>query len=244
MVGHVEALYRYPVKSMAGLPLQSARLGWYGIEGDRRLALRRLEDRSGMPWLTASRLPSLILYQPVPFDNGGLPAAVRTPEGKELPLFGDDLAADVAARLGAPVEMMHLRHGIFDETPVSIIAVDTAAGIERLANVPPDLRRFRANLVLRLLRPIPFEEDKWLGGELRFGDDGQPPAIAVTMRDERCAMVNLDPVTAKPAPEVMKTIVRVNQNYAGVYGAVTRTGRLAVGQVVTFAPAPIAPSNV
>jgi hypothetical protein len=44
--------------------------------------------------------------------------------------------------------------------------------------------------------------------------------------------VNLDPDTASPAPEVMKAIVRANQNNAGIYGAVTRIGRLAVGQTV------------
>jgi hypothetical protein len=44
--------------------------------------------------------------------------------------------------------------------------------------------------------------------------------------------VNLDPDSAKPAPEVMKAIVRLNQNHAGIYGAVTRTGRLTVGQSI------------
>ena len=56
--------------------------------------------------------------------------------------------------------------------------------------------------------------------------------ITVTMRDLRCSMVNLDPDSASPSPEVMKAIVRVNQNHAGIYGAVTRIGRLAVGQTV------------
>jgi hypothetical protein len=45
-------------------------------------------------------------------------------------------------------------------------------------------------------------------------------------------MVNLDPDSASPAPEVMKAIVGANQNYAGIYGTVTRTGRLAVGQKI------------
>ena len=45
-------------------------------------------------------------------------------------------------------------------------------------------------------------------------------------------MVNLDPDSAKPAPEVMKTIVRMNQNNAGIYGAVTRIGQLIIGQTV------------
>jgi hypothetical protein len=73
-----------------------------------------------------------------------------------------------------------------------------------------------------------------VGGVLSFGkkDDDDGPAIAVTMRDVRCSMVNLDPDIASPAPEVLKAVIRVHQNTAGVYGTVTRTGRLAVGQTV------------
>jgi hypothetical protein len=36
---------------------------------------------------------------------------------------------------------------------------------------------------------------------------------------------------------VLKAIVRANQNNAGVYGAVTRIGRLAVGQTIILHPA-------
>jgi hypothetical protein len=73
-----------------------------------------------------------------------------------------------------------------------------------------------------LLRPVPFQEDEWLGGVLAFGEGDDAPAIAVTMRDVRCSMVNLDPDTASPAPEMLKAVVRANQNNAGIYGAVTR----------------------
>jgi hypothetical protein len=45
-------------------------------------------------------------------------------------------------------------------------------------------------------------------------------------------MVNLDPDSASPTPEVLKAVVRANQNNAGIYGAVTRIGRLAVGQTI------------
>jgi hypothetical protein len=85
-----------------------------------------------------------------------------------------------------------------------------------------------------LVRPIPFQEDEWLGGILSFGAEDDAPAIAVTMRDERCSMVNLDPDSAVPAPEVMKAIVRRNKNNAGVYGVVTRIGTLSVGQKIFF----------
>ena len=232
-IGHVEAICRYPVKSMGGERLEAATLGWHGLEGDRRLALRRIDDRSGFPWLTATKLPDLLLYAPQrPDDGGELPTHVLTPDGEKMPVFGEELAADVGRRYGGPVQMMQLRHGIFDDASISVIAVDTVREIGRLAGQGPDVRRFRPNVVVRLLRAVPFQEDEWLGGVLSFGQGEDAPAVAVTMRDVRCAMVNFDPDSARAAPEVLKAVVRANQNHAGIYGAVTRIGRLAVGQAV------------
>jgi hypothetical protein len=239
-IGHVEAIFRYPVKSMAGERLDHAHLGWYGINGDRRFALRRVDDRSGMPWLTASKLPDLLLFSPRSQQEAAgndLTSHILTPDGKEVCVLGEDLANEVGRRYGAPVQMMHLRHDIFDETPISVIASDTVREIGRLAGRSLDIRRFRPNVVVRLLRSAPFQEDQWLGGVLSFGQGDGAPAIAVTMRDERCSMVNLDPDSAKPATEVMKAIVRVNQNNAGIYGAVTRTGQVAIGDTVFFGAA-------
>ena len=234
-IGQVEAIFRYPVKSMGGERLEAANLGWHGLDGDRRLAFRRIDDRSGMPWLTASKLPGLLLYAPRRREDGAqgdLPTHIRTPDGTEMPVFGEELAREVGRRYGAPVQMIRLDHGIFDEASISVIALDTVHEIERLAGRSLDVRRFRPNVVVRLLRPVPFQEDEWLGGVLSFGEGDDAPAIIVTMRDVRCSMVNLDPGSASPAPEVMKAIVRANQNNAGVYGAVTRIGRLAEGQRV------------
>ncbi len=234
-IGHVEALFRYPVKSMRGERLAATELGWHGLDGDRRLAFRRIDDLSGFPWLTATKLPELLLFAPRRRDDGApgeLPTHVRTPGGEELPVFGEDLAAEVGRRYGAPVQMMQSRHGIFDDASISVIASDTVHEISRLAGQIPDARRFRPNVVVRLLRPAPFQEDEWLGGVLSFGDGDDAPAVTITMRDVRCSMVNLDPDSARPAPDVLKTVVRTNQNNAGIYGTVTRTGRLAVGQAI------------
>jgi len=234
-IGQVEAIFRYPVKSMGGERLEAATLGWHGLEGDRRMAFRRIDDRSGFPWLTASKLPDLLLFAPHREKDGGQddpPTHVRAPDGKEMAVFGQELAAEVGRRHGAPVQMTQLKHGIFDDATISVIAVDTVHEITRLAGQSPDVRRFRPNVVVRLPESTPFQEDEWVGGVLSFGAGDDAPAIAVTMRDVRCSMVNLDPDTASPAPEVLKAVVRANENTAGIYGTVTRTGRLAVGQPV------------
>ena len=132
--------------------------------------------------------------------------------------------------------MMNMKHGIFDEGSVSVITSDTIREIGKVAGRNADPRQFRPNVLVRSLRPEPFEEDRWVEGVLLFGEGDDGPAISVTMRDERCSMLNLDPDSARAAPEMMKAVVRMNQNTAGVYGTVVRSGRLAVGQTIRLRP--------
>ncbi len=233
-IGQVQALFRYPVKSMGGELLEEATLGWHGLEGDRRMAVRRLNDHSEFPWLSASKLPDLLRFAPHRENGtqGDLPTHIRTPDGETLPVFGEALAEDIGRRYGAPVQLMQLKHGIFDEASISVIALDTVHEISRLAGQTPDVRRFRPNVVVSSLRALPFQEDDWVGGVLSFGEGDDAPAITVTLRDVRCSMLNLDPDSARPAPEMLKAVVRVHQNTAGVYGTVTRIGRLQVGQTL------------
>jgi uncharacterized protein YcbX len=234
-IGQIEAIFRYPVKSMRGEPLDSATLGWHGLEGDRRLAFRRLGEHGGFPWLIASRFPDIIRFTPLQREVGDdhvLPTHVRTPEGEEMPLFGEALATEVGRRYGTPVQMTQLNHGVFDEASVSVIASETILEIGRLAGRSADIRRFRPNILVRSTGLVPFGEDQWVGGVLTFGEADDAPAVSITMRDLRCVMVNFDPDEGGSVPEVMKACVRANQNYAGVYGTVTRSGRLAVGQTI------------
>lgn len=236
-LGQVDAIFRYPVKSMAGERLDVAELGWHGLEGDRRLWLRRLDDHTGVPWLTATKLPGLLLYTPrgrAGHPAGEIPSHVRTPDGEEMPVFGEGLAQEIGRRLGSPVRMEQSKNGMFDEAGLSVIALDTVREITGLAGLDPDVRRFRPNVAVRLLRSGPFLEDEWVGGELSFGEGSGAPAIAVTRRDVRCSMVNFDPDSARLAPEVMKAVVRVHENTAGIYGEAIRTGRLTVGQTLFF----------
>src|SRR5258707_2470755 len=144
-IGRIRAIYRYPVKSMAGELIPSAQLGWHGLDGDRRLAFRRSGIRTGMPWLTAGKLPSLITYVPLRDAEDALPSRVRTPKGEELELHGDALRAELTAAHGAPVELMQLNNGIFDDGALSIITTSAIAAVTGAAGVDADARRFRPN---------------------------------------------------------------------------------------------------
>ena len=240
-LGRISAIFRYPVKSMAGQSIDIARLTFHGIEGDRRFAFRRLNDKSAFPFLTASKLPELLLYKPFGLHSNSteqLPTHVRSPDGKEYELRSDELREEISNRFGSDVELMNLKHGIFDEASISVISLGTVQGVARESGRELDLRRFRPNVVIETVSAELLEEDKWVGRTVMFGEgnSGAAPmaAIGITLRDERCVMVNFDPDTAERDSEVMKTIVRINQNCAGVYGTVVRAGEIRVGQVVTL----------
>ena len=236
-VGQVHEIVRYSVKSMAGAATESASLGWHGLAGDRRFAFRRVGVDSGMPWLTASRLPELLLYHPIGLEESTgepLPTHVRTPAGSCVELRSAELKAEISARFGSDVDLMKLNHGIFDEAAVSVISLATIAGIGREAGLDLDRRRFRANVVVETERGELFVEDGWVGRTLVFGDSDPRPAVSVTVRDLRCKMVNIDPETGEQDARVMKTVVRLNKNNAGVYATVVRSGTIRVGDRVAL----------
>jgi uncharacterized protein YcbX len=239
-LGRIGEIVRYPVKSMAGTATESAFLGWHGLAGDRRFAFRRVADASNFPWLTASRVPELILYRPDGLDESSgepLPTHVLTPTGSRLAIGSPELRDEIAQRFGSSLELMRLKHGVFDEGLVSLISLATIDGIGKEAGLTLDRRRFRANLLLETRSQETFLEDAWVGGTLVFGSAEPRPAVSVTMRDPRCVMLNLDPDTAVQDKRILKTVVRRNQNNAGVYGTVVQTGTLRVGDPVYLLPA-------
>ena len=166
-LGRIRELFLHPVKSMAAAPVGSSWLGWHGLPGDRRYAFRRSTDVSGFPWVTASRLPEMLLYQPDGHDASSeapLPTHVHTPGGLRLELRGEELRAELSRRFGSEVELTRIDHGIFDEASVSVIGSGTLLGLERELEQPMDPRRFRPNIVIEGPALVPFGEDRWVGG--------------------------------------------------------------------------------
>jgi uncharacterized protein len=234
-VGRIKAIFRYPVKSMAGMELTNAALGFHGLEGDRRFAFRRMAEGGGFPWLTASRLPEMILFKPFhqhENDQSLVPSHVCTPQGNALELRSLELSAEISRRFGSEVQLMQLNQGIFDEASLSLISQETILEIEKESGHSLDTRRFRPNLLIETNSGRPFEEDHWVGRTIYFGEGSDGPAVSLTLRDKRCVMVNLDPDTAESEAGIMKSIVHLNENNAGVYGTVTKIGELSVGQKV------------
>src|SRR4029453_13783954 len=64
IIGKVDTLWRYPVKSMRGEELNEAFAGFTGIYGDRVFAFRSSASHKGFPYLTAREQRRLLQYRP------------------------------------------------------------------------------------------------------------------------------------------------------------------------------------
>src|SRR5438477_13046455 len=64
IVGKIDSLWRYPVKSMRGEELDEAFAGFSGIYGDRLFAFESSASPKGFPYLTAREQSRLLQYRP------------------------------------------------------------------------------------------------------------------------------------------------------------------------------------
>jgi uncharacterized protein YcbX len=219
-VGRVIGLWRYPVKSMAPEALERVDVGWAGLAGDRRWAFVRGDvPRSGFPWMTIREDAAMLDHVPR-FVQPGRPdrsrVVVRVPGGEELDVTDPALAAS----LGDGVRSIKQDRGVFDAMPLSLITTAGIADLSALVGFELDVQRFRPNLLVESSQ----REDAWVGSVLAIGG----MAMRVDQRDERCAIVNLDPATRERDPVVLRTLAEERDVCIGVYGSTVRPGPVAL----------------
>ena len=74
-----------------------------------------------------------------------------------------------------------------------------------------------------------FVEDTYVGRTLRIGSKA---VISILERDGRCKMITLDPDTAQPNAQLLRTVAQDHDNKAGVYGAVLVEGTIRRGDAI------------
>src|SRR5206468_1727269 len=255
IVGKIDSLWRYPVKSMRGEELDEAFAGFSGIYGDRLFAFESSASPKGFPYLTAREQQRLLQYRPhfrhpdkaarpinlteaesmganpVWADPSELLVDVETPDGKTLgiddPTLIEMLRTDIDQK--HQLTLMRSERALTDCRPVSIFSLQSAQQLAEETGTAIDKRRFRANVYLDLTSAEGFGENSFVGKSLRIG-----PKVVVTVleRDARCVMITLDPDTGEKTPAILKKVAQAHEGMAGVYGAVMVEGMLHKGDSV------------
>jgi len=255
IVGKIDSLWRYPVKSMRGEELDEAFASFSGIYGDRLFAFESSASPKGFPYLTAREQQRLLQYRPhfrypdkaarpinlteaekmganpVWADFAELMVDVETPDGKTLavddPALIDMIRADIDQK--HQLTLMRSERAMTDCRPVSIFSLQSARQLGEETGTPIDKRRFRANVYVDLTSAQGFAENEFVGKSLRIG-----PKVVVTVleRDARCVMITLDPDTGEKSPEILKKVAQAHDGMAGVYGAFIVEGMLHKGDSV------------
>jgi uncharacterized protein len=186
---------------------------------------------NGFPWLTLRQRNDLNDYHPCWTERERPDASaviVGTPAGARF----DVTAPALAAELGDGVRVMKLDRGTFDTMPLSLITTRTVERLGALLGADLNVRRFRPNLVIEAFGAAAFPEDEWVGQALRVGTTW----MRIDRRDKRCVVVNVDPVTGRRDPAVLRAIATHRETCLGVYGSTIRPGRVGVGDPVVLQP--------
>jgi uncharacterized protein YcbX len=201
---HVEEIWRYPVKSMAGERLTVAEMRRDGIEGDRVL---RVAGEHGV--VTARTRHALLGH-----------AATTTAAGDVLVdgrAWRDPSVAEDVQRAAGPGARL-VSEGVrrFDVLPL-LIATDGA-----IAAFGRDGRRLRPNLVLGGVDGL--AEREWEGRLLAIGD----MVILLHSLRERCVMTTFDPDTLAQDVDVLRDIRGRFGGRIALNAAVLVPGRIRV----------------
>jgi uncharacterized protein len=257
IIGKVESLWRYPVKSMRGEELDEMFVGYAGVYGDRLFAFESSAGRKGFPFFTGREQRQMIRYRPrfrnpdkaaQPVDladaeklpPGANPLSahpaelmidVETPDGKTIAIDDPALIDNLRTNIDEKHQLTLRRSdkAMTDCRPLSIFAVQSAKKLGEETGTSVDKRRFRANVYLDLNSSRGFAEEAFVGKTLRIGPK---VVVSVVERDPRCMMITLDPDTAEKSPAILKAVAQAHEGMAGVYGAVLAEGMIHKGDSV------------
>lgn len=233
-IGTITALNRFPVKSMRAEALPSAEVTWNGLLGDRRYAFIKSANRSRFPWLTGRDIFPMVLHTAEFTDPANLPASkilVTAPDGWEGMLDDPELTARLSQQAGEEVHLIQMGRGTFDAMPISVVTEGTQAAVAAAHGSDVGLGRFRINLIVRTDDPNMRETD-WFGSTLVIGEGTGAIRLRVDAQVLRCAMVTLDPDTAKQDVSVLRTVAQRFDNCVGAYCTPETIGTIEVGAPV------------
>lgn len=236
-VGAVCGLYRYPVKGLPGEPVDTVRIGWHGLAHDRRLALHRSNDLSGLPWVSAREFPQILRLSTRTLSDGRVEIGFDAHDTLVIDVrnAASRIAVEnrISEMLGEPIGLFLLWAGAYDAMPISLISTDSISALSTSAGLAEvDERRFRANLVLETATGTSGSEQRWIGRELRIGEGADSVVMRIDRSTTRCPVIDLDPATGRRDLDLFDTARSDFKNRVGVYATSVHPGIASVNAPV------------
>lgn len=252
-VGRVEAIWRFPVKSLRGERVENIRVSADGLWGDRAFAMVDMATGQLVSAKNIRRFPGLFALRarfldPPGGDLGPPKALIECPDGQEIPSDAEAIDTQLSSHLGREVRLVRFDGGqgaiaagdgpFHDAAPVSVLTMSTLARMNELQPESNfDARRFRMNLILDC-EEAGFPENAWVGLDLRVGDE---TILRVTKPDARCVMTTLTQDELPEDRDILRGLAKHNRlkvgekgpyPCAGVYARVLSGGVVAEGDTV------------
>ena len=252
----IDALFRYPVKSLRGVALDEAQVEARGFAGDRRWMVVAAHG----VFLTQRTHPELAR---IVVETGEAGITLRTPAGAEATLpwhhegapepvtvWRDEVpaiahgpgSALVSDFLGRPARVVFQagrratsRGGgvvsFADAYPLLLTTTASLRALEVDAGIALDMRRFRPNVVVA--SDEAYAEDRWKA--LSLG----AVAFEGVKGCDRCVLTTVDPETGEKGREPLRTLARTRRDAGQVWFGLNLVprgaGTLAVGDAVRVA---------
>src|SRR3954470_24644297 len=195
IVGKVDSLWRYPVKSMGGEELEEAFAGYPGVYGDRVFAFKSSASPTGFPYFTAREQRRLLQYRPrfrfpdkaarpvnlteadkigagpLSADISQLIVDIETPAGTTIAIDDPALIEMLCSEIDNKhqLTLMRSHRAMTDCRPMSLFSLQSAQQLSEETTTPIDKRRFRANVYLDLASDTAFAENQLVGRSEKIG---------------------------------------------------------------------------
>ena len=237
---HIHSLFLYPVKSLAGFPVERMVFDGFGPVGDRRWMV---VDDAGR-FVTQRQYPQLALVA-TGLNERGVTVQIPDAGGFELyasatrctvDVWGDQVEALVAGDevnhalsefCGRSMRLVYMpddsfrqidpsrvpesrRVGFADGFPLLVTNLASLDELNGRLSQPVDMRRFRPNIVVE--GPAAWSEDQWSALELNG------LRLRVVKPCSRCVLTTVDPDTGEKSPdtEPLKTLSSYRRTADGV----------------------------
>jgi uncharacterized protein YcbX len=232
VVGQLAALRRFPIEPLGGETPNEVVVRREGAVGDR---VFELSDEQTGEVLTWRSHPMLLSYsarflEDLVVEDLESMARVQMPDGREVPLSDPQWVGDAARRLGRPVRVRRADEGAPGRGALHLLSRPTLRFVERVYGTGLEARFLRANFVIDLSGGKAFEEDEWVGRQIRIGDT----LCDVVAPSRECLAVAVG--TEKPAGDVsmVEGLLKVRGGVLGLEVRAAKGLRIRVADPVSL----------